>query len=275
MFLGLGCLAMTSCDGLSDRNVIARVGDNTLTRVEVEMQIPLGKTGEDSLAFAREYINQWVERQLFMQQGLKNLPNIGELEAQVSDYRTRLISQAYETQILSERVGQVSDKECEMFWEKHRLEMPTRIPLAEGISLKIDIRSENIKTVRSWLEILSKNETEVMGELEDYCRQHAAVYDNQFEKWVPLQKLTDHIPASLTQGKDFLKQGVYEMKDAEFVYFLLIRDFVKAGSSQPYDYAREDIRERLTQERRQQFHQHLLQSLLREGKKDGSVIINN
>lgn len=266
---------MTSCDGLSDRNVIAKVGDNTLTRVEVEMQIPLGKTGEDSLACALEYINRWVERQLFMQQGMKNLPNIEELEAQVSDYRSRLISQAYETQILSERVGQVSDKECEMFWEKHRLEMPTRIPLAEGIFLKIDNRSENIKTVRSWLDKLSKNETEVMGELEDYSRQHAAVYDNQFEKWVPLQKLTDHIPASLTRGKDFLKQGVYEMKDAEFVYFLLIRDFVKAGSSQPYDYAKEYIRELLTQERRQQFHQHLLQSLLREGKKDGSVIINN
>lgn len=274
MLACFGCLAMTSCDRISDRNVIARVGDVTLTRAEVEMQVPLGKNREDSLQFAQEYISQWVERQLFMQQGLKNLPNISELEAQVNDYRTRLISQTYETQILSERVGEVSDRECETFWEKHRLEMPTPIPLVEGISVKLESRSEKIRTVREWLEKLAHNETEVMGELEDFCRQHAAVYDNQFEKWVTLQKLTDHIPAQVQKGRDFLRQGVHEMKDEDFVYFLLVRDFVKAGSSQPYDYAKDNIRERLTQERRQQFHQHLLQSLLREGKKDGTVVIN-
>ncbi len=253
---------------------MARVGDHTLSRAEVEMQIPLSKTGEDSIAFAREFIDSWVERQLFMQQGLKNLPDIGELEAQVNDYRIRLISQAYETQILSERVGEVSDKECEMFWEKHRLEMPSPVALAEGITVKLDIRTEKTRDVRGWLESLARGDTEVMGDLEDFCRQHATVYDNQYEKWVALDQLTGYIPADLRKGKDFLKQGVYEMKDKEAVYLLLVRDYVKAGSSQPFDYAKDNIRELLSQERRQQFHNHLLQSLLREGKKNGNVTVN-
>lgn len=264
---------LTACTDPSDKNVVAQVGSARLSVAEVRLSVPMDKSGQDSLNYVYQYVDEWVNEQMLYEQGRQNLPNLHELEEQVEGYRRRLIAQSYENELLRERLGEVSDEECLRYYEAHNASMRLSGPVIRCLSVRLPARSTRLETVRRWMKELCDGNDDSLEELETYCTQHGVDLDNGLMQWSAPSRLTGRISASIPAPTAPTRRP-QEVKDGDVVLLYIVRDSRSAGDVQPYEYARPAIRQQLAQQRRSEFHRRLLHDLRAEGERTGFVKIN-
>ena len=112
---------MVSCRELPNylvsSNTLARVGRNQLTATEVKQAIPSNLKGEDSVAFAKHYIDKWLVRQLKIEEADELFSNsVNDIEKMVEDYRQTLLTskvdQHYVDKLMSD---ELTDEDIVLF----------------------------------------------------------------------------------------------------------------------------------------------------------------
>lgn len=253
-------VAATSCKE-TPPDTIAHVGDQNLTLTEVHLHMPLGLSSADSAAFVSQYVEQWKEEQLVFQEGLKNVSNLDQINKEVEDYRRRLVSETYIQEVIANRVHGVTDDECEAFYQKHTAELKLPETIVKAVFVKVLNNSSKVPQLRKWLEEILQGNTEHIEELEQYCQQRAVGYDNFFNEWNNLSRLTEQLHITVIEPSSFLKVKVYEMKDEDYIYLAAVADYRLEGETQPIEYAMNEIHEMLGQQHRQQAYNQLIQEL--------------
>lgn len=269
-------LILASCrEGVSESQIAAQVGKSVLTYNEIRMKVPLSLSGADSAAFVREYIDDWVDEQMLYEQGLRNLPNIEEINQQIDDYRHQLISQSYENEILEKYMSEeFSEAECLDFYEKYKNQITLKSPIIKGVFIKVLNNSSKVKDIKKWLDQLSEGKTDCIEEFDQYGIHLAAEYDNFFDTWVSMYRLTDKLPVTVVDPAQFLKLKTYEMKDENYYYLFVIKNFKLAGDIAPFEYSKADVYEMLVHQKRREIRTKLLQDLKADGLESGFVKIN-
>lgn len=271
------CL-LCSCEGTPyiDNVVVAEVGKYKLTKPELRTALPVGLTSEDSAAFVKRYVRKWIDERLLYTQGVKHVRNIEALEAQVEEYRCALISQTYETQLLESKVGEVTNEECWAFYESHATQLKLESAVIQGLFVKIPAAAPQSDQLRVWLKGLESGDLENIEQLESYCFQWAAAYDNFFHDWIDLQVLMENLPMSKSSSKELVsRKGCHEAADSSYLYVVFIKDYRLEGQPQPYEYALGGIREILRKEKLQALREELYRSLFDEGMRNGTVKFYN
>lgn len=69
---------------------------NFLYREDLQSVLPAGLSKDDSLLFAEHYIRNWVEDILLYDKAQSNIPNNGEIDKLVENYRKALIMHTYQ-----------------------------------------------------------------------------------------------------------------------------------------------------------------------------------
>lgn len=267
---------LASCtESAKESKIAAQVGNSVLTHSEIRMAMPLGLSGADSIAFVSEYIDNWVDEHMLYEQGVRNLPNLDELNQLVEEYRRTLISQRYENEILERYVSEdITEAECVDFYEKYSKQLTVEYPIIQGVFVKVLNNSSKIKDVKKWLEALGKGETDCIEEFDQYGIHLAADYDNFYDTWVSLYRLSDKLPLTVVDPAQFLKRKTYELKDDDYNYLFVIKDFRLSGESAPYEYAKQDVYELLANKKRKQIQARLHEDLLKDGLESGLIKIN-
>lgn len=265
------CAALTSCkDKVAESQIAAQIGNSILLVSDVKTQIPIGITGADSAAFAAELIDRWVEEQLLFEQGLRHLPNIKNLEQQAEEYKKMLISQTYENELLNMRIPTTfTEEETREFYKKHEKHLKLEQPVIKGVFIKLMINSSKINVVKKWLKELDDDKTDCIEEFDQFGMERAADYDNFYDTWVNLPRLSDKLPETIIDAASFLKCKTYEMKDDKYCYLFVIKDYRVTGETAPYEYAQKEIYELLVAQRRKALKREIIEEL-----KDNAIKTN-
>ena len=266
-------LLMQSCNP-SESPVLAQVGDAQLTVNEVLLRMPLTVTGADSVMFVQDYISNWVDEQLLYQQGMRNVPDLPELEAQAAQYRRDLIAQTYERELLRGYAATVSDEECLAFYDRFQRQLTLDDPIVQGFYIKLLSNSSKVRELKEWLKQIQAGIMDHAEDLEQYCHQRAVDYDSFLDQWTSMHRLTDRLPVTVVDAAQFLRCQVYEMKDHDYIYLFLISDFRLTGEIQPFEYGKNDIREMLLQQKRRDLRKQMKQDLRDEALRTGVLKIN-
>ncbi len=278
LFMGVGF--WTSCQGPiayhKDSVILAEVGDHRLTRPELRALMPSGLAPEDSAAFSQRLIQDWIDEQMLYVEGTRRLKNLSELEDQVADYRRTLIARSYEQQVLEKQVPRVSDNDCWTFYEQHAAQLTLDRPIVQGLYLKLLNETPQLSELRRNLQHLHDGKREEIEEIETFCLQRAAAYDNFFQQWVDLQTVVSKFPAApeVRSGKvpSTVRKGeLVECSDSVYTYLLFVKDFRTEGARKPYEYAQEEIRNLLLRRQRQEFRAEMLRHLYEEGIKHKTI----
>lgn len=269
---------LTSCQGpipYIDNVVLARVGDVKLTRPELRSALPSGLSGEDSTAYAEQYIRSWIEEQLLYQQGQKHLKNLKQLDEQVAEYRRTLISRTYEQQLLEKEVRAISDNECWSYYEQEASRLKLDRPILQGLYIKTLTSNGGLDEVRRNIRNLSHGKADEVELIETYCLQRAVAYDNFFQRWVSLETVLSKLPAAFEQqaAHQLTQKGaLVETADSLYTYLIFVKDYRSVGESKPYEYALPEIREHLLYLRRRQVREAVMQKLLDEAVRKKEVV---
>lgn len=202
-----------------------------------------------------------TDDQLLYAQARLELPDQDKLESQVEEYRQELYIQTYLNQMLQIRAEAVTDEECRQFFDQYGQDLKLDDPIVKGLLVKLPSSVQKNRDLQNWLTQLSQGKEDCMADLEHFCSQRAVVYDNFNSHWVRLSRLTDQLPITVVEPRQFLAIKAYSISDQDYEYQFVVTDYRLAGEKQPYEWARQGILELLIQQKRETFRNELLEGL--------------
>ena len=260
-------------EGSDGGNILVRVGKAKLTLAQLCKSIPAGLSPEDSTAMARQIINQWIDDKLITEVVAPTIPDIDEINRMTDEYRSRLIADSYRSRMYHKNGDlNISEDSLRSYYERFKGSLLLNTPVIKGVFLKFADDSPALAEARSLFK--SSRQSDI-DRIEKLGYDGAVHYDYFRDRWVDWQKMMALIPADFGSSPLTFPASnrSVELSVDGFTYLLCISDFRSAGSSMPYEYAREYLRDAILYERQKEYDEALRQQLKGEAIDNGTLVI--
>ncbi len=266
--------ALASCAGVGEntkQNIVVQVGNDELTYEQLKEVTPKGISSKDSLRFVEKYIKTWIKNKLLYDVALRNITGHELINKQVEDYRHRLVVNEYVQKLMTEKVtSEVTEEEMKEFYEERKGMFILKTPIIQGFSLKIPSDAPGLSEVKKWMK---KVDETTLENIEKYSLQNALVYEYFYDRWISFDEVLKSIPYEVNDLNAFLAKNKFlEVTHDGFWYFLYIKDYMKAGDEEPFEYAQRQIESLLNNDKKQSFIDLMEEEIYQKGKNDGKII---
>lgn len=269
-------LAAPACgNGKGDNrpdDVLVAFGDTLLTTSQVVAAIPVGLEPQDSAQLFQAIVDAWIEDVVLARLAEERLPSVHDIDRRVSEYRNRLIVSEYLEKMRQGRETQVHPDSVRKFYDFHRAEMISEVPLVKGIYVCVDDGAP-VDDIRRC--VFDGSEAAV-DELENKWIGAPQQYDYFVDEWVDWNVLADKIPYRFYDADAFLSQNRnFETEANGSVHLLHIADWLPSGSEIPYAFAAPRISAMLEQAQLARYEKDLVRSLTAKAVDDGLLTPGN
>ncbi len=237
------CLAV-SCQLIprqEEDEVVATVFDAELMHSEVAGIIP-PKTGQDdSILMSRNYIRNWVTKQLLLHKALENLSEEEKnIRKQVEDYQTSVLIYRYKQKLITQKLSEeIENEKIEKYYEENKINFVLSTPIVKAVFFVLPKTAPQLDRMRKWFKSEKPEDQEL---LEDYCIAHAKKYDDFHDNWIEQKFLFNLMPEEEGKLENELRHTRNIVKeDDENYYFLKIKEVYKEQNVAPLDYVRDEI----------------------------------
>ncbi len=232
-----------SCgDGTGEKEIIARVYDKELSKTELAQSLPYGLSKQDSAAFANDFIDQWIKKNVVLRRAESNLTESQkDVKQQLEDYRSSLIIFAYERELIRQKLDTVvSNAEIENYYKENAANFELRSNIIRLRYLKLPIKTPNADKAKKWF--LSSNQVD-KNKLEQFAKLYAVNFLLDDSNWLLLDDVIKEIPMNTYSMNDFnANKRLLELDDKEYHYLVAITGFMVKDSNAPLSFERENIR---------------------------------
>lgn len=271
-------LTVISCRELPDYlvgdNVVARVGRVNLTKEDLAEVIPAGLTGEDSVAYVRNYVDKWLVRQLKIDEANELFPESEhDIEKLVEDYRQSLLTsrvdQYYVDKLAS---GDVSDEEIAEYYNSHKADFTLDRTLVKGRVLRFSATYRQSKTLKTQMQKALSSQADEKA-LSDVCQKNGFLMIDNRAAWINFSDFLANLPVTAAQDNEPLldKLGVQEMKMGNDRYYFDFTSVCRKGNVAPLEVVSDNIRRILITRRRAEIIRSHEQEILHSAKQEGKA----
>ena len=265
------CACEKSKTDSSQGFVVVRVKDRTLTREEIERQIPKTASPGDSLIRAESVVKKWIVDMLMDDIAYQNIgDDKAEIDNLVNEYRRSLIRHRYQERIVKDKVSaEISEAELLAYYEKNKEQFILNENLIKGLFIKVSVSAPGLENVRKWY--LSDSE-ESVERIEKYSIQNAIIYDYFYDNWVMFDEVMEKIPHKISNPQQFLRVNNHlEISDSTHVYFLNISEKLLVGNVAPFDYSKTQIQSMMANRRKIDYLREFGEGLYNDAVRKGAV----
>ena len=273
---GLLLISLLFCASCADKHdhkgqtPLVEVDGNFLYKEDLQTVLPAGLSKDDSLLFAEHYIRSWVEDVLLFNQAQSNIPDNGEIDKLVANYRKALIMHTYQQELISQKLsGEIPEQEIADYYEKNKELFKLDRPLMKGLFIKVPLTAPQLGNVRKWYKTETQDAVE---HLEKYSLQNAVKYEYFYDKWVPVSEMLDMLPLKVPDVDEYLDKNRHvELKDTAFHYFLNVSDYRSIGEQEPYEFARSQVKDMLLNVKQVEFMRQVKDDLYQRAVKRDKI----
>ena len=193
LFLIAGC---NSSDNEIEKIPLAKVHDTYLYDVDIKGLFTSNISKEDSIIIAKNFISEWVKKQLLLKKAELNLnKENSDIEKQIEDYRSSLLIFKYKQELINQKLDTVvTEQEIEEYYNEYSANFVLNHNIVKAVFLKISKEAPEIDKVKRWYK---SNDPENLSRLEDYCYQYATKFDDFNNEWIPFNNLLIEIPTNI------------------------------------------------------------------------------
>jgi lipoprotein len=267
LLLGLSFCFFTGCtdDNTTNQNVLVQVGDWSLYRDDIPLDVYEGKTQEDSTREVKLYIENWVRSALLYryaeQQIGKDNPTV---ERRVADYRRALYTQSFESDYVRNNLDtSVSEAEMKDFYEANRDLFTLKRTIVRVLLLKIPENSQYIDEVKKNYTLTKGDES--MQQLSNLSMKAGIQFLVMPEEWAPLTSLGRYLPADVDITFGNRRARTAEFIDNGVVYLLSFQEWKGVGELAPYEYVRPEVHSIILNRREVNLLRELEEGIVKEG----------
>lgn len=243
------CL-LCACNSSSDdgREVLAKTETQTLYKDDIVDMMPVSLSEEDSVAFVKSAVEQWLHFTLLYEKAVDNVrDNDSSLAKQVDLFRKELYINTYEQLFLQQKLDTlIPQKEIDAYYAKHKNEYLLDHSVVKPILIVFPLqRTTEIETVK---KLFFPKKTFDIDALKDYCFQHCQKFSFS-NQWVDINALKQELPLEV-RNESFSVGKSFQFQDTANVYFVRIEEQLNAGNSMPVELAHDKIAKILLQNRK-------------------------
>lgn len=258
-------------------NILVEVDGAVLTRDEFLRDMPNGWVGEDSLIFAKMYVDNWVLKQLKMRRASDVLPTYEEsIERLVEDYRQSLIMRQLDQYYIDADITHnVTDKQIAEYYKTHASKFKLSHNVVKGVIVKVPETFENTKTLKTALSEVRSSGS--LLELMALAEKLSLDVTDLTNKWYTYSDFLGYLPTVRTRNYDNLLSITtpQHIPSDDAIFYFIFTDVVRAGSVSPFELVEEDIMRRMYAERRAEIVYQYEQELRREAVADDRILFHD
>ncbi len=261
VFMLVGCDKATDHKG---KTPIVEVYGQYLYEEDLRSVIPVNLPKTDSIQFAKQYVDAWVEDVLFTRVAEKNIATGEKINQMVEAYRRSLIQHAYQDELVRQKLrNTIEDGEVETYYNEHKELFRLESPLIRGLFIKVPLHAKDVNMVRRWYR---QKTQDAIDNLEKYSVGNAVVYEYFYDQWKSVEEeMGKFPPSSWKNDLNYLNTNRnVEVQDSEYYYFLHVEDFLAKGEVQPLDFAKDEIKEFLMNLKRVDFINQIKKELVED-----------
>lgn len=244
---------------------LARVHDQILYSTYLEDMIPPGLSAEDSIRIARRIIEEWTRNKLLLYQAELHLPEKQkDIDKQVEEYRSSLLTYRYKQLILQENLNEeISEMEIEEYYAENLSNYILESDIVQLRVLKIPVSSPQISSVRTWYR---SDREDYKLKLKEYAEIYAEQYSIDDSTWIYFRDIVAGTPLNVDNIERYLNYNRnIEVSDSSFYHFIKINNRLKEGDIKPLELVKDNIRSVLLNKRKIEFIQDLENTVYKEG----------
>ncbi|MES2838304.1 MAG: hypothetical protein V4667_12315 [Bacteroidota bacterium] len=221
---------------------VAKVYDKYLYQNDLTAVLPSDLKGNDSVSFVKDYIQNWILRQLWLNKAENNLDDeLKDVEKQLEDYRVSLITYVYEKELINQKLDTiVNETEIAEYYTNHPQNFLLKDNIIKVVYVKVGKNAPKIDKLKEWY----KNDDEkVKQQLSEYCFQFAENFYLNENSWLLFDDLLKEIPIRTYDQEQFLQNNrLIELQDSLSLYFVNIKGFKIKESISPLSFEKENIK---------------------------------
>jgi hypothetical protein len=250
----------------TQEKLVAQVGEDRFTEKDYRSDLIHADTKEDSIAFAKKLIDDWVLETLLYQEALTKLePGEIDVEKQVNNYKKQLINYIYETKLIENNLDTVvSNEEIQDYYNLNIENFVLKDNIVKVNYFKVPIQSKEIPKIKRL--VYSSAEKDKL-QLEELCVQNAESFFLNDSLWLILDDIKREIPQMKGPLEyNVVKGRIIEFGDAEAYYYLRIKDVKIKNSASPIAFEKANIKTFIVNARKIKLIQSYKQQLLEKAK---------
>lgn len=217
-----------------NENVIAQVNDAYVTLEELQSRIPEGTGDELRSALMRQFMEQWVEEEIFYQTAINEQIELSKNQTiMVENYRRNLLIQSYIEDKIS-KPYRILDKEIEDYYNLHKEEFIWSDDHAHIIHLVMENRDSKI-----FSEI--RKSKDLLDIIKSYFFEIQSTPSRPIGDlgYVKVSDLDENIAKKIKQIKTGAISSPIKLPDG--YHFIQLLDFQKAKSQQDFEIVKDEI----------------------------------
>lgn len=266
---------MTACNGGSTPGdeVLVKFGDKELLREEVDLFTPDGLSGKDSVRFADQYVDQWIEIQAMSAEASGEVDSReASIRYKVARYRDQVVSQMFTEKLIAERpdILRVSEADVEGYYQRHLDNFIAHTSFYQYFYLKTEL-SGQYRVVNQ----LQSADPATLDELEEWAREHAVTWklDSSYLPETELLKLSDgYYLGDITRAyPGTVYPYAHDEGEVRYFDFLRILDVINTGEQLPLSVCQEKIAQIIRNERKHALVEETQAILVNQARKTGAV----
>lgn len=226
-----------------NREAVARVNNTYLFRDELTGIAAYGSTREDSAARVEAYINNWIRKELLIQEAARKINiNEAEVERKILDYRYSLIAYEYQSYYIKQNLDTVFDEnEIRAYYEANIDNFILKQNIVRATFIKVPKNAPKRNKLKDWM--YSQDEEDKQN-LKSYCLSFSAAYHISDSTWMIFDDLVRNSPlAEIPNKVQFLKSNPYhETEDENFFYYLKVDEYRISDNVSPLEFVTDEIK---------------------------------
>ena len=253
------------------KDAIARAYNYYLYPDDLRGVVPKGASKQDSINITKSFIENWIRQQAVLQKAENNLnEDKKNVEKKLEDYRKTLITYAYETELIAQKLDTVvADDEIEEYYKANQNNFELKDNIIKVIYLKLNKKSPKMDKVRN---LYRSNSTKDREALAEYCHQYAVNYFLDDQTWLLFDDLLKEIPIKTYDKEQFLQNNRnIEIEDSSHVYMVSIKGFMIKNSTSPLSFEKNNIRSLIINQRKLKLIEQMEQKAYEDARKSGDV----
>jgi len=259
----------------SERTIVARAGDRMLYLDQIPSNLVISGLNEtDSMSAIQSYIRRWARKELLALRAEQNLTAEykAEVNRQLDEMRNNLLIYQYQQQMIIQKMDTVvTESEMQDYYVGNLNTFTLTSNIVKALLIKMPAETPDLDKVR---RLYKSSQTEDIHELEDYCLQFALRYDDFDDEWITFTQLLMEVPLESDKQEEWLtRNSSAELKDDQYVYFIVVREYRLRNSTAPFEYIRGQVKTIILNNRRNDFLQKLEDGIYNEAVRSSTLQI--
>lgn len=263
---------LASCGGNNHEGIsVARVYDKTLSLKELQQALPIGLSTKDSTSFAKDFIDQWIKRNVVLKRAESNLTeNQKDVSQQLEDYRVSLLIFAYERELIRQKLDTtISPSEIELYYKQNSANFELRSNIIRLKYIKLPIKTPNADKAKRWF--LSKRPDD-FKRLEQFVNLYAVNFLLDDSNWLLLEDVIKEIPMGNYSLGDFNSNKRFlELDDKDYHYLVAINGFMVKDSNAPLSFEIDNIRNIILNKRKIKLVEQMQLDAFKDAMNDNTI----